>query len=259
MKTISTMIMKGGTGKTTSVSAIASGLTAAGKTVLLVDLDPQQNLAYVEGVDISDIPCTLYDVWTEGEDIRNAVQSVSVGKDIVTGGIQLINAAVDFAEVKDNYRLLQNSLKQIQDKYDFCLIDCPPGLGLLAMNAATASDDIIVPMTIDALSITGLSQLWEFVRNVKAYCNPDVSVAGVIITKYDSRTTLTKVMEPQIEQTALQAGTKVFRSRIHASQAITTAQALQDTSVYRKSSRAAKDYRELVSELLSMYEERGEE
>lgn len=258
MKTIATMIQKGGTAKTTTISAIASSLASAGKSVLLVDLDPQQNLSFVEGVDIMRIPYTLYDVWMEGVDIQNAIQSVSEGKDIVTGGIQLVNVSADFAETDDSYMLLKRSLDKISDKYDFCLIDCPPGLGLLAMNAATASDDIIIPMTMDSLAVAGLSQLWEFLHNVKTYCNPDISVAGIVIVKYNGRTKLTKRLEPQLMEVAEQVGTKVFRSRIHVSQAIQNAQDEQDTSVYSKSSKAAVDYRELTAELLEMYE-RGED
>ena len=267
MKTIAIMIQKGGTGKTTTVSALASGLNSAalasglnstGKTVLLVDLDPQQNLSFAEGVDLISIPCTLYDVWKGKQAIDQAVQTIRPGRDIITGGLQLASADFEFSGAVGREQLLKRSLDQIAGQYDYCLIDCPPSLGLLSMNACTACNSILIPMCVDALSIQGLTQLWDFIRNIKTYCNPDLTVCGILLTQYDDRTLTTKALESQIIQSAQQAGTKVFTTRIHRSQAIRTAQAQRAIDIYDSTAvRAAVDYRSLTQEIITALESEG--
>lgn len=254
MQILAFMIQKGGTSKTTSCSALAHGLTAKGKTVLLIDLDPQQNLSFAEGVNVLDIPCTLYEVWKDHKPIKDAIQPVNLALDIITGGLSLASADFEFSGAVGREQLLKRSIDQLSADYDYCIVDCPPSLGLLTMNAATAADQVIIPMTVDALAIQGLSQLWGFLANIRTFCNPGLSVAGILLTKYDDRTLTTKGLENLIVQSADQAGTKVFQNRIHKSQAIETAQSLQTTDVYSQNARAAADYRSFTGELLEELE-----
>lgn len=249
MRTITIMIQKGGTGKTTSAAALAAGLHGTGKTVLLVDLDPQQNLSFVEGLDVLSIDATLHDVWTEKKTIREAVQPVRTGMDIITGGLSLASADFEFSGRAGREQLLKRSLEPIREKYDYCLVDCPPSLGLLTMTAATAADGVVIPMTCDALALQGLTQLWGFLGDIRTYCNPVLSVLGILLTQYDERTITTKAMEQQIIEAAGQIGVKVYDTRIHRSAAIRTAQAAQMDMFY-KASKAGDDYKAFTAEFI---------
>ena len=254
MKIIALTIQKGGVSKTTTTAALASGLVSAGKRVLLVDLDPQQNLSFSEGINVLNIPFTLYDVWKGSATIEDAIQQISLQLHIITGGLQLTSADFEFASVVGREQLLKHNLEKVFDRYDYCLIDCPPSLGLLTMTAATAADYIIIPMTVDALAIQGLSQLWGFIRNIKTYCNAHLSIAGILLTQYDPRATTTKGLEDQIITFSQRIGSRVFDTRIHKSQAIRTAQAMGSTDVFLKSAKAAVDYRNFSNELLNIVE-----
>ena len=256
METIAITIQKGGTGKTTTSSALASGLTAAGQRVLLVDMDPQQNLSYSSGVDVLDIPCTLYDVWKGNRRIQDAIQTVNLQTDIITGGLALASADFEFSGTVGREQLLKRSISQVSDRYDYCILDCPPSLGLLTMTALTAADKVIIPMTVDALAIQGLAHLWGFIQNVKEYCNPGLIVSGILLTMYEPGTITTKALESQIVSFADQAGIRLFHARIRKSQAIRTAQAQQSTDIYNRTAqvKAAADYRLFVAELMTMKE-----
>jgi len=247
MRTIAFMIQKGGTGKTTSVAALAAGIHGTGKTVLLIDLDPQQNLSFVEGLDVLNIDATLYNAWKGERKIQEAVQPIRTGMDIITGGLALASADFEFSGKAGREQLLKKSLEPIRDRYDYCIVDCPPSLGLLTMAAATAADGVIIPMTCDALALQGLAQLWGFLGDIRTYCNPDLSVLGILLTQYDERTITTKAMEQQIIGAADQIGVRVYDTRIHRSAAIRTAQAAQ-MDIFEKTSRAANDYKAFVRE-----------
>ena len=254
MHVIATMIQKGGTGKTTSTAALASGLTSSGKNVLLVDLDPQQNLSFAEGLDVLNIPATLYEVWKGLSSLEDAIQHISLQLHIITGGLSLTSADFEFSNLVGREQLLKRNLNELSNRYDYCLIDCPPSLGLLAMNAATAANNILIPITVDALAIQGLTQLWDFISNIKIYCNSDLSIVGILLTQYDPRTMTTKGLEDQITHFSQLVGTRVFNAKIHKSQAIRTAQATQTTDVFYKSVKAAADYRDFTEELLNIIE-----
>ena len=249
MRTFSFMIQKGGTAKTTSTAALAEGLHGSGKTVLLIDLDPQQNLSFVEGMDVLQIDRTLYDVWKGEVTIQDAIHCIKTGLDIITGGLALASADFEFSGKAGREQLLKRSLDGIRNEYDYCLVDCPPSLGLLTMAAATAADGVVIPMTCDALSLQGLSQLWSFLGDIRTYCNNNLTVSGILLTQYDERTITTKALEQQIIAAAEQAGTKVYDTRIHRSAAIRTAQAAQ-ADIFGKPSRAADDYMQFTMEFL---------
>lgn len=255
MKTIAICTQKGGVGKSTSASAIASGLNASGKSVLLVDADAQCNLSFAEGSDLLNLPCTLYDVF-RGEPIRNAIQTLQIpSRDLITGGLRLASADLEFSGAISRELMLKRNLDIIASDYDFCILDCPPHLGLMTMNATTAADYIIIPVTMDAMALQTLSFFWDFLRNIQTYCNSSLRVAGLLVTMYDDGTSLTtRELEGQILQFAEQVNTRVFNSKIHKSQAIRSAQARRSIDVYAKNSRAACDYRSFVQELLSILE-----
>lgn len=254
MRTIAFIMQKGGVGKSTSAAALAYGLENRGNRVLMIDADPQQNLSFIVGADVTSIDATLYDVWHGKVPIGYAVHMVEFSLDLITGGLALASADFEFSGKPAREQLLARSLQPIRDKYDYIIIDCPPSLGLMTMTAATAADSIIIPCGTDILSLQGLVQLWDFIDNIRLYCNADLDVDGILLTMYDDNVQTTKILESQIENIAALQETRVFNTKIHRSQAIKTAQAKRDITVFDRKSRAAADYNTFVVELLNIYD-----
>lgn len=254
MITICFSNQKGGVGKTTTAAATAAGLYNRGKRVLMVDADPQGNLSFANGVDLLNVPNTLYDVFSGAAAITDAIQPVKIGLDIVTGGLQLTAADSQFTQM-GRERMLSEALEAVQDQYDYCIVDVGPSLGILSMNAMTAADYIVIPMTADALALQGMIQLSDFIGNVRRYCNPDLQIAGILITMYNERTRLTRALRDTIDKTAEGMNTKVFKSRIRRTQAISDAIAVQ-ADIYEQApnATATADYSAFIDELLETIE-----
>ena len=255
MITICFSNQKGGVGKTTSAGATAAGLYNRGKRVLMIDLDPQSNLSYANGIDLLNLPSTLYDVFSGAAAVQDAIQPVKApGLDIITGGLQLTAADSTFTQM-GRERMLSEALEDVQDQYDFCIVDVGPALGVLTMNAMTAADYIIIPLTADALALQGMTQLTDFIGNVQRYCNPDLKTAGILITMYNERTRLSRALEDTINQTADAIGTKVFTSRIRRSQAVSDAIAVRtDLFEQAPNATATADYNAFLDELAETIE-----
>jgi len=242
MKTIAFSIQKGGTGKTTSAAALATGLHEEGKSVLLIDLDPQRNLSYQEGLNVRKITDTLCDVWENRKTIQEVLQPVKIGLDIITGGAGLLSAD---SKYKDRHQL-QKTLQPIQGNYDYCLIDCPPSLGVLATMAITAADALILPMECASFSAIGLMQFREFLQMMAP---EKISVSGILITKVNERTISYKALESQIVKAGERYGMKVFDARIHLSAVISNAQNAQK-DFFKRASRSRDEYREFTKEVM---------
>ncbi len=192
MQTITLSNQKGGVAKTTTAHILAAGLHNRNYKILIVDLDPQCNLSYSCGIDMMKVEHTLYDVFKGNAISKQAITSVKQGFDIVSGGLTLAGADMDFTQTGREY-MLREALKEVSDDYDYCIIDTPPTLGILTVNALTASQTIIIPMTADIYAIQGLSQLQGLIKNVRKYCNPDLSIAGLLLTRYSERTVISRV------------------------------------------------------------------
>lgn len=243
MRTIAFMIQKGGTGKTTSASGLAEGLHEHGKSVLLVDLDPQRNLSLVSGLNINRIDGTLYDVWKGRKALQDILQSIGDGVDIITGGVGLMAADTDLEIRKKS---LFDALQPIRGNYDYCLVDCPPYLGTLTKAAVMAADRIIIPVTCSIMSIQGVVQFRQYIQSVD---KDKLTAAGLLITKVNDRTISAKAADNQIQQVGERFGMKVYKTRIHACAAIENAQNAQQ-SIFKKASRARSEYREFTQEIL---------
>lgn len=248
MKTIALSNQKGGVAKTTTSGVLASGLSGKGFRVLAVDLDPQSNLGFSSGADLLNMPFTLYDVFKETTDLRSVIQHLDTF-DIVIGGLSLASADMDFTETGREY-LLKEALESVSDDYDFCLLDCPPTLGILTVNALTAADSLIVPITADAYSIQGLSRLKQLIDRVRKYSNRGLKIEGLLITRYD-KTNVTKALTDQIRQVADGLNTKVFSQPIRNSVAVRESQLLKsDLFTDAPRANATKDYAAFIEELL---------
>ena len=185
MQIITISNQKGGVGKTTTAHALLTGLANMGYKVLALDADPQTNLTYTTGINMDDTP-DLYNLLKKQASFLVVVQQVKPGFDIIPGSLDLAGADMEFTAAGREY-MIREALEPVKEKYDFCIIDTPPTLGILTVNALTASHKIIVPMAADVYSLQGLSQLQGMVENVKKYCNPGLTIDGLLLTKYSDR------------------------------------------------------------------------
>lgn len=248
-KTVAITNQKGGVGKTSTASAMVSGLAEKGYKILAIDLDPQGNLGFCLGAEIDNSP-TVYELMKGSVSIDQVIQR-NEGIDIIPSNILLSGAELEFNMLGREY-LLKNGIAPVRGNYDYIVIDTPPALNILTVNAYTATDNLIIPMIPEILSLLGISQLRETIDLVKSIYNPKIEVLGILLNKYDKRRLLTKDVEEMAEIIAKELHTKVFNTKIRSSVSVAEAPA-HGESVYKYSPKAnsTKDYRQLVDELIS--------
>lgn len=242
---------KGGVGKTTSAAAVAAWLGRfQNHRVLVVDLDPQSNLsATFPYSDSSDIGA--YELISRGADIKSAIHDAD-GVDIIPASAQLANVNLEVTQTGKEYRL-RECLSEIQDAYDYIIIDTAPSLGLLTVNALVAADYLIVPTSADVYSLNSIGQLYSTYEVVRKYCNRHLKIAGILLTRHNPRTILSQDMAKMIDEAAKQFGTTVFKSFIREGVAVREAQARHiDIFSYAAKSNPADDYRQAIAELLQL-------
>lgn len=238
---------KGGVGKTTTASALVCGLHQRGARVLGVDLDPQGNLGFALGLAIGD-GYTIYDVLTGEAPIQKAIMHTDYG-DVLTSDIMLSTAEVEFTAPRREFMLAQ-LLDLVRDQYDFIIIDTPPALNLLTINAYVASTGLIIPMEAEVLSLVGVSQIQDTVDTVRSTFNPHLKVLGILLNKYNFRLTLSQEILELAEQVAAQLGSKVFSTKIRRSVSVAMAPAHgQSVLTYQPDSKPAKDFRRILDEV----------
>lgn len=242
---------KGGVGKTTSVANIGAALSKRGKSVLLVDLDAQQNLT----------SCFLPD--EEVETLDNSVYNSLVSKkplpvipltdklSLTPSSIELARAEADLSQKLAREQLLKRLLKPIADEYDFILLDCPPSLGIITTNALTAAEALYIPLTAEALPLKGLRMLEAVVDELREDINPTLSLSGVFVTRYNTRKSLNNMV---LETITEKYGSVVFDTKIRENVAIAEAPLSQKPIIeYAPESNGAKDYESLTEEILSRW------
>ena len=198
---ISLANQKGGVGKTTTSVNLGADLATMGKKVLLIDADAQGNATSGVGIQKSDIQKDIYDILVNEEPISEAfIPSKQECLDIVPATIQLSGADIELTPQMERETRLLNALKSVSDQYDYVLVDCPPSLGLITVNAFTASDSILIPVQTEYYALEGLSQLLNTVQLVKKHFNPDLDVEGVLLTMYDSRTKLGQQVNDEVRK-----------------------------------------------------------
>lgn len=245
---------KGGVGKTTTSAAICAGFADRGAKVLGIDLDPQGNLGFcmgLEGVNGS----TILDALQGKLKLQQIVRRL--GKvDILPSDISLSATGLEKLEPGKRETALKEALSPMMDYYDYIVIDTPPALNLLTINAYVVSDFLIIPMTTDILSLVGLSQLRETIDSVKRSLNSNLKVLGILLNKFEKGTALSRDVEEMTEDLAKQISTKVFKTKIRQGVAIAEAPAHgEDIFTYNKYSPAVKDYSRFIDEIAAEIEE----
>lgn len=244
MITICVAAQKGGVGKTTTTHCLAAGLKAKGNKVLCIDLDPQCNLSFAVGVQAA--RPSAYDALTTGE---NAIQSAN-GLDIVPAVPQLSAVDIQLMSTTGKEYRLREFIAKYASGYDYVIIDTPPALGLLTVNALTAADYAVIPAQADVFSLQGIGQLAQTVDAVKHYCNERLTIAGILLTRYNGRAILSKDVKTMAEDTATQMSTFVYKTTIRECIALKEAQANQeDIFAYAPRSKGAQDYTDFIKEL----------
>ena len=238
---------KGGVGKSTTSQSLAAGLSLKGFKVLLIDMDSQGNLSFSTGANKAAV--SILEVLKQEAPAADAIQKVG-NLDIIPASISLAGADMQLTEMGKEYRL-RETLEPIKKNYDYIIIDTPPALGILTINALTAADDIIIPAQADIYSIDAIGQLYNTVKAVQQYTNKNLSIKGVLLTRYSDRTILSRDLSDMIQQTAEQLHTKLFKATIREAIGIKEAQAQkQDIFAYSSNSKVAADYMQLVDEFL---------
>ncbi len=245
---------KGGVGKSTTAYAVGKGIMERGFRVLFIDLDPQSNLSYT--IQADDTKPTAYELLTLKAPIQGLIQQTA-GGDILPSSAMLSVADVEVTAIGKEFRL-KEALVSLIGSYDYIIIDTPPSLGILTINALVASDAIIIPAQADVYSLQGIGQLYSTIDAVKRYCNPNLKVLGIVLTRYTPRSILSRDMSQIIEETAQKMQTKVFHTVIRECIALKEAQASRsDIFCYAPKSNAAADYRSLIAEILGEEGEYG--
>lgn len=239
---------KGGVGKTTTAVNLGAGLAREGKKILLIDLDPQANLSHCYGITKSET--TIYDSLKDQKPVPTV--KVLENLEVSPSNLDLAGAEIELNSEAGREFLLKDILDPIKNNYDYVIIDCPPSLGLLTLNAFTAADEVIIPIQAHFLAIKGLAKIVEVINKIKKRINPKLEITGVVITLYDKR----KVLHRDIEETInAYFGSKVYNTKIRQNIALAEAPARGlDIFRYDISSTGADDYYELTQEFLKRHE-----
>ncbi len=248
---IVTTNQKGGVGKTTTACALLTGLRQRGAKVLGVDLDPQGSLGFCLGLDIENC-ATIYDVMKGNRPIREVIVQSESG-DILPSNILLSAAELEFNRPGREF-LLKNCLAEVAEEYDYIIIDTPPALNVLTVNAYVAADGLIIPMAPEILSLLGVAQIRETIDTVRRCYNSRLRVLGILLNKYNQRFTLNREVLDMAEQIAAQLDTKVFQARIRSGVAVAEAPAHGESVLtYAPDSKVARDFRLLLNEVTREY------
>lgn len=249
-KIVAIINQKGGVGKSTTAINLAAALGEMGKQVLLVDLDPQGNCSSGLGIEKSLIQQCIYDVLLNDVPIEDVIiPDITEGVDIAPATINLAGAEVELVAEMARENRLKDAVGSMRGRYDFVLVDCPPSLGLLTVNALVAADKLLIPIQCEFYALEGVTKLLESMKRVKSRLNPTLDIYGILLTMYDSRTTLSKQVVDEVRE---YFGRLVFSTPIPRTVKLSEAPSFgQPITQYDPKGRGALSYIELAKEVIS--------
>lgn len=245
---------KGGVGKTTTAINLAACLAEAGQKILIIDIDPQGNTTSGFGLSKTDIEKTVYEVLLGECNIKDAiVENIIDNLDILPSNVNLAGAEIDLIDVDNREYILKESILEVRDRYDYIILDCPPSLSMLTVNAMTAADTVLVPIQCEYYALEGLGQLINTINLVKKHLNSAIEVEGVVLTMFDSRTNLSAQVGEEVEK---YFGNKVFQTIIPRNIRLSEAPShALPINLYAPESKGADTYQRLAKELIEINED----
>ena len=239
---------KGGVGKTTTAISVGAGLSRLGSRVLLVDMDPQGTLSVALGMNVGAMERTVYDVLRDMDlAMEEVVVPTAIGCDVAPSNIDLVGAEVELIAEPGREYILKSKLTPLAEKYDYVLIDCPPSLGLLTLNALTAAREILIPVQSQYLALRGMELLLQTIAKVRARLNPEIEILGILPTFYDRRTRHAREVVAELEH---RYGNHLIKVNIPTTIKFADATTAGESILtFSKSSPAAMAYGELVREV----------
>ncbi|MDR2837521.1 MAG: AAA family ATPase [Azonexus sp.] len=248
MKTLAITNQKGGVGKTTTAVNLAATLAAEGKRVLLIDMDPQGNATTGSGITKKEALPTVYQLLIGAASLNEVCLRTAFAYDILPANRELAGAEVELIELDEREYRLKNALRANRDSYDFVLIDCPPALNMLTVNALVAADSVLIPMQCEYYALEGLSDLVETLRKVRAHLNPRLEIEGLLRTMYNNQSTLTQQVSNELES---HFGNKVYQTIVPRNVRLAEAPSYgKPVIAFDKNSKGAQAYIALAKEMI---------
>jgi len=245
MKTIAILNHKGGTGKTTSALNIGAGFALQKKKTLLIDIDPQTNLT--EGLGVRDVKTSIYNSIRDGVDLP--VHRINDYLDLVPSSLELVGAELELVSRMGRETILKNLINKLKTKYDYIIIDCPPALGMLTINALVPADTVLIPLEAEFYAYRGIDRMVSIISDVRNFYNNKITIGGVFITRCNPKRLLTEHITESVQK---HFGDKLLTSKIRVSVALAEAPIRgQNIFEYAPTSNGAVDYGNLVKEILT--------
>ena len=241
---------KGGVGKTTTAINLSASLASLGKKVLAIDMDPQGNMSSGLGVDKNEVEKTVYDLIIGNIGIEECIyEEVIENLDVLPSNIDLSAAEIELIGVDNKEYILRDEVNKVKEKYDFIIIDCPPALSMLTINAMTTSDSVLVPIQCEYYALEGLSQLIHTIELVQERLNPELEIEGVVFTMYDARTNLSLQVVENVKDNLQQ---NIYKTIIPRNVRLAEAPSYgQPITLYDTRSAGAEAYRLLAEEVIN--------